>query len=37
MKTDDAERWELDNDSAVAQLGGDFASGTVAANGTTVH
>jgi pimeloyl-ACP methyl ester carboxylesterase len=37
LVTDDAERRELDNDSAVAQLGGDFASGTVTANGTTIH
>jgi pimeloyl-ACP methyl ester carboxylesterase len=36
MNPDDAERWELDEDS-VAQLGGGFASGIATANGTTIH
>jgi pimeloyl-ACP methyl ester carboxylesterase len=37
MTTDDAERWKLGDDSAVAQLGGDFASGTATANSIMVH
>ena len=37
MMTDDAERSSRDYDSAVAELGGDFISGTATANGTTIH
>ena len=37
MMTDDAERSSRDYDSAVAELGRDFASGTATANGTTIH
>jgi hypothetical protein len=37
MTTDDAEHGSCDYDSAVAELGGDFTSGTATANGTTIH
>ncbi|MDT7747502.1 MAG: hypothetical protein QOD96_1164 [Pseudonocardiales bacterium] len=37
MRTDDAGRREPDSDPALARLGGDFASGTAAVNGTTIH
>src|SRR5664279_3194825 len=37
MKTDDAKRRGRDHDPAVAQLDGDFVSGTATANGTTMH
>ena len=37
MMTDDAEHGSRDYDSAVAELGGDFISGTATANGTTIH
>jgi pimeloyl-ACP methyl ester carboxylesterase len=37
MMTDDVEHRRRDYDSAVADLGRDFTSGTAAANGTTIH
>ena len=37
MMTDDAEHTSRDPGLAVAGLGGDFASGTAIANGTTIH
>jgi pimeloyl-ACP methyl ester carboxylesterase len=37
MTTDDAEHRSRDYDSAVAELGRDFTSGTATANGTTIH
>jgi pimeloyl-ACP methyl ester carboxylesterase len=37
MKTDYTKHQGPDRDIAVAQLGGDFVSGTAPANGTTIH
>ena len=37
MKADGAEQRGRDRDVAVAQLGGDFVSGTATANATTIH